>query len=85
LNSNKQVEGSYAQVVKTAIHQEKRKDSQRIVLSYEAQQEDMLRLQHAFIGVVNQPGMSYNKQNVFHTQGVLRSKSHTIGFQFDDA
>jgi hypothetical protein len=43
-------------------------------MSYEADQVDMLRCQKAFIGVVAQPGMSYNIQEAFHREGYFGVK-----------
>jgi hypothetical protein len=51
----------------------------RISLSYEADESDLLRLKKAFVGVVAQPGMSYNIQNIFHTQGYFGVKVTPLG------
>ncbi|MCI46877.1 hypothetical protein A2U01_0068118, partial [Trifolium medium] len=50
-----------------------------VVVSYEAEKDDMLRLKKAFIGVVVNPGMSYNIQNVFHSQGYFGVKVTPLG------
>jgi hypothetical protein len=47
-------------VVRRDSIEKQEEDERHIFLSYEAEQEDLLRCQKAFIGVVAQPGMSYN-------------------------
>ncbi|MCH79650.1 DUF4283 domain protein [Trifolium medium] len=50
----------------------KHKEADRLarhVLSFEADENDLLRLQKAFIGVVEHSDMAYNIQNAFHAQG----------------
>ncbi|MCI49201.1 hypothetical protein A2U01_0070444, partial [Trifolium medium] len=49
-------------------------DQEHILFSYEAENEDLVRLKKSFIGVVLQPEMSYNIQNAFHSQGYFGVK-----------
>ncbi|MCI10585.1 hypothetical protein A2U01_0031678, partial [Trifolium medium] len=55
-------------------------EQKNIVLSYEAERRDLLRLQKAFIGVVEYPGMTYNIQNAFHAQGYFGVKATPLGY-----
>ncbi|GAU46956.1 hypothetical protein TSUD_403050 [Trifolium subterraneum] len=53
--------------------------AQSIILSYEAAKEDMEKLQKAFVGVVHEPGMTYNIQSSFHRQGYFGVKVTPLG------
>jgi hypothetical protein len=44
-------------------------DKKHFVVSYEANKVDMMRLKKAYTGIVINPGMPYNIQNAFHSQG----------------
>ncbi|MCI56031.1 hypothetical protein A2U01_0077282, partial [Trifolium medium] len=61
-------DGSYAQAVQTGITERIGGGHKRVVLSYEAEENDLLKLKKAFIGEVLHPGMTYNIQNAFHSQ-----------------
>jgi hypothetical protein len=61
-------------VVRRDSIEKQEEDERHIFLSYEAEQEDLLRCQKAFIGVVAQPGMSYNIQEAFHREGYFGVK-----------
>jgi hypothetical protein len=50
-----------------------------VVLSYEAEKNDMMRFQKAFVGVVANPGTTYNIQNAFHMQGYFGVKITPLG------
>jgi hypothetical protein len=79
LNSPKQVEKSYAQVVRQDPVEKQGPGEQRVLLSYEAEQADLVRLQKAFVGVVTQPSMAYNIQDAFHRQGYFGVKITPLG------
>jgi hypothetical protein len=79
LNSSRQVVKSYAQVVRRDPLEERVTGGQRVLLSYKAEQADLVRLQKAYIGVVAQPGMSYNIQEAFHMQGYFGVKITPLG------
>jgi hypothetical protein len=51
----------------------------RIILSYEAEEQTLQKLKKAFVGEVKQPGMSYNIQNEFHMQGYFGVKVTPLG------
>ncbi|MCH81026.1 RNA-binding protein 25-like, partial [Trifolium medium] len=70
---------TYAQAVRTGEVLNEGGRQQLIALSYEADKKDMLRLQKAFIGVVEQPGMTYNIQNAIHSQGYFGVKVTPLG------
>ncbi|MCH80280.1 hypothetical protein A2U01_0001046 [Trifolium medium] len=72
-------DGSYAQAVKQGglVHQNE--GQKHVVLSYEAEKEELLRLEKAFVGIVEHPGMTYNIQNVFHSQGYFGVKVTPLG------
>ncbi|GAU42670.1 hypothetical protein TSUD_106440 [Trifolium subterraneum] len=53
--------------------------AQSIVLSYEAAKEDIEKLHKAFVGVVHEPGMTYNIQSAFHRQGYFGVKVTPLG------
>ncbi|MCH85835.1 hypothetical protein A2U01_0006687, partial [Trifolium medium] len=73
------VKNTYAHVVRTGEVLNQGGRQQHIALSYEAVKDDFLRLQKAFIGVVAHPGMSYNIQNAFHSQGYFGVKVTPLG------
>ncbi|PNX93753.1 hypothetical protein L195_g016912 [Trifolium pratense] len=70
---------NYAQAVLKGGTRDGSGGQKRVVVSYEAEKEDMLRLKKAFIGVVINPGMSYNIQNAFHTEGYFGIKVTPLG------
>jgi hypothetical protein len=70
---------SYAQAVRRDSSKKQGEGEQHVFLSYEADQEDLLRCQKAFIGVVAQPGMSYNIQEAFHMEGYFGVKVTPLG------
>ncbi|PNY07747.1 hypothetical protein L195_g004251 [Trifolium pratense] len=59
---------NYAQVVRNGSKLNQDRSQLRIIASYEAAKEDMERLKKSYVGVVLNPGMSYNVQNAFHRQ-----------------
>ncbi|MCH88317.1 RNA recognition motif, partial [Trifolium medium] len=71
--------GSYAQVLRAGGHLDIRGRHNHIILSYEAEKEDLLRLNKSFIGEVVQPGMTYNIQDTFHSQGYFGVKVTPLG------
>ncbi|MCI03917.1 DUF4283 domain protein, partial [Trifolium medium] len=72
-------EDTYAHAVRMGGATRQGGGQKRFVLSYEAEKEDMLRMKKAFIGVVVNPGMTYNIQNAFHTQGYFGVKVTPLG------
>ncbi|MCI50241.1 hypothetical protein A2U01_0071485, partial [Trifolium medium] len=46
----------------------------RIAFSYDAEENDLLRLKKAFVGVDLHPGMTFNIQDAFHSQGYFGVK-----------
>jgi hypothetical protein len=70
---------SYAQAVNLGGGIQHGEAHQKVFCSYVAEKNDMLRLQKAFVGVVVNPGMTYNIQNAFHSQGYFRVKVTPLG------
>ncbi|MCH85843.1 hypothetical protein A2U01_0006695, partial [Trifolium medium] len=73
------IDGTFAQAVRGEGKPGQERECKRVVLSYEAEKEDMSRLQKSFIGEVEHPGMSYNIQNAFHSQGYFGVKVTPLG------
>ncbi|MCI02303.1 hypothetical protein A2U01_0023335, partial [Trifolium medium] len=71
--------GSYAQAVRKGGVKRQDGSQKQVALTYEAEENDMLRLKKAFIGVVEHPGMTYNIQNTFHSQGYFGVKVTPLG------
>ena len=44
------------------------------LLQFDMDEDDFQRFKKAFIEVVEQPGMTYNVQEAFHTKGFFRVK-----------
>ncbi|GAU25112.1 hypothetical protein TSUD_274010 [Trifolium subterraneum] len=63
---------NYAQAVRSGSAARQDGGPKRALVTYEAAKEDMSRFKKAFIGVVVNPGMTYNIQNAFHAQGEIR-------------
>ncbi|GAU26825.1 hypothetical protein TSUD_289300 [Trifolium subterraneum] len=72
-------ENSYAQAVRTGEATIKGAGQKRCVVTYEAEQDDLLRWKKAYVGVVVNPGMTYNIQNAFHSQGYFGVKVTPLG------
>ncbi|XP_045820034.1 uncharacterized protein LOC123913360 [Trifolium pratense] len=72
-------DGSYARAVRRGGSTRQGDDQQRVVFSYEAEKNDMFRLQKCFIGEVIHLGMSYNIQSAFHRQGYFGVKVTPLG------
>ncbi|GAU10269.1 hypothetical protein TSUD_423290, partial [Trifolium subterraneum] len=72
-------ENTYARAVRSWGTMSKGGSLKRVVTSYEAEKDDMSRLEKVFIGVVVNPGMTYNIQNYFHTQGYFGVKVTPLG------
>ncbi|CAJ2637223.1 unnamed protein product [Trifolium pratense] len=70
---------SYAHAVRSGDASRMGDRQQTIVLSYEAEKNDLLRMHKAFIGVVVTTGMTYNIQKVFHAQGYFGVKATPLG------
>ncbi|MCI56195.1 hypothetical protein A2U01_0077446, partial [Trifolium medium] len=51
----------------------------RVAFSYDAEEKDLLRLKKAFVGVALHPGMTYNIQDAFHSQGYFGVKVTPMG------
>ncbi|MCI34513.1 hypothetical protein A2U01_0055733, partial [Trifolium medium] len=60
---------------------EKRQDNnlKHVAFSYDAEEKDLERLKKAFVGVASHPGMTYNIQNAFHSQGYFGVKVTPLG------
>ncbi|PNX60582.1 hypothetical protein L195_g052003, partial [Trifolium pratense] len=78
-HSRENMKDSYAYAVRSGDASRLGDRQQTIVLSYEAEKNDLLRLQKAFIGVVVHTGMTYNIQNAFHAQGYFGVKATPLG------
>ncbi|MCI29813.1 hypothetical protein A2U01_0051022, partial [Trifolium medium] len=72
-------DGSCAQAVRGGGPTRQGDAQRRVILSYEAEKNDMLRLKKCFIGEVIHPGMSYNIQSAFHRQGYFGVKVTPLG------
>ncbi|PNX71430.1 hypothetical protein L195_g027309, partial [Trifolium pratense] len=70
---------SYAQAARTGEAGRQREKQNTAAFSFEAEKDDMERLKKAFVGEVDQPGMSYNIQNAFHRQGYFGVKVTPLG------
>ncbi|GAU24569.1 hypothetical protein TSUD_149100 [Trifolium subterraneum] len=57
----------------------KKECNNQTTLSFVSEKEDLERLKKAFVGVVRQPGLSYNIQNEFHIQGYFGVKVTPLG------
>ncbi|GAU42921.1 hypothetical protein TSUD_283440 [Trifolium subterraneum] len=72
-------EDSYANAVRTGGVKKNVGSPKRVVEVYEAGENDMARLKKAFVGEVVNPGMTYNIQNAFHSQGYFGVKVTPLG------
>jgi hypothetical protein len=75
----KEAKRSYAQIVRKDYNENQGEEEHRIVLSYEAEKDDLLHYQKSFVGLVAQPGMSYNIQEAFHREGYFGVKITPLG------
>ncbi|MCI36391.1 hypothetical protein A2U01_0057614, partial [Trifolium medium] len=72
-------EGSYAQAVRKGEAKKQEGKPNRVAFSYEAEENVLVRLKKAFVGVAEHPGMTYNIQNAFHSQGYFGVKVTPLG------
>ncbi|GAU23839.1 hypothetical protein TSUD_380010 [Trifolium subterraneum] len=72
-------EDSYAQAVRRGGVKGHVEKPRSVALAYEVEENDMARLKNAFVGVVENPGMTYNIQNAFHSQGYFSVKVTPLG------
>jgi hypothetical protein len=72
---------SYAQAVRTGagLIRGSHQHQQKLILSYEVEKNAMTNHEKAFVGVVVNPGMTYNIQNAFHSQGYFGVKVTPLG------
>jgi hypothetical protein len=70
---------SFAQVVRFGKGPNPMDTSQKVILKYEAEKKEMERLSKSFVGIVTNPGTTYNIQNAFHSQGYFGVKVTPLG------
>ncbi|PNX87622.1 hypothetical protein L195_g043715, partial [Trifolium pratense] len=80
-NIKQGIEGdrSYANVTRHEDAGRQKEGSKKIFLSFNSNQEEVQRLKKMFIGEMVSPGMSYNTQEAFHSQGYFGVKVTPLG------